>query len=75
MDTTAHQHMATDASLPAEPNPPSSFAPVGHQLAALRHSVLSKELQPGLRGHHLSAYARRVPPFNETTFDRILPDR
>jgi hypothetical protein len=37
--------------------------------------MLSQELQPGLRGHYVSAYARRVSPFNEPTVDSILPDR
>jgi hypothetical protein len=45
------------------------------QLCNCVHSVLSQELHPGLRGHHLYAYARHVPPFNEPTVGGILPDR
>jgi hypothetical protein len=32
---TAYQHMATDASRPVEPNPPSSFAPGGPPVGGL----------------------------------------
>jgi len=45
------------------------------QLCNCVRSVLSKKLQPGLRGHHVSARTRHAAPFNEAAVDGILPDR